>query len=112
MDLERARSIFDTLEKGLYASDRDGRLTFLNAAGERLLGWAQGELLRRDVHEVIHFQRADGTVAAHYSPRLRTGSGHRRAGATAGLPAIHADVLGGHPPLEPHRVSSRPARAR
>jgi PAS domain S-box-containing protein len=54
-------AITGQLGEGLYALDREGRLTFMNAAAERMLGWRQAELLGRFTHDVIHSQRADGT---------------------------------------------------
>ena len=54
-------AITGQLGEGLYAMDREGRLTFMNAAAERMLGWREAELLGRFTHDVIHFQRADGT---------------------------------------------------
>jgi PAS domain S-box-containing protein len=59
------------LGEGVYALDREGRLTFMNAAAERMLGWRESELLGRFIHDVIHFQRADGTpVPATECPLL------------------------------------------
>ena len=49
------------LGEGLYALDREGRLTYMNAAAERMLGWRESELLGRFTHDILHFQRADGT---------------------------------------------------
>jgi PAS domain S-box-containing protein len=49
------------LGEGLCAVDREGRLTFMNAAAERMVGWRESELLGRPLHEVVHFQRTDGT---------------------------------------------------
>jgi len=49
------------LGEGIYALDREGRLTYMNAAAERMLGWRESELLGRVTHDVLHFQRADGT---------------------------------------------------
>ena len=49
------------LGEGLCALDREGRLTYMNAAAERMLGWRESELTGRFTHDVIHFQRADGT---------------------------------------------------
>lgn len=51
--------------EGVYALDRQGLLMFLNPAAERLLGWTEAELLGKDVHDIIHFQRADGTRVSH-----------------------------------------------
>lgn len=55
------RAIIDNLGEGAYALDTAGRLTFINPAAERMLGWTQAELRGRDIHETIHFQHADGT---------------------------------------------------
>jgi PAS domain S-box-containing protein len=52
------------LGEGLCAVDREGRLTFMNAAAERMVGWRESELLGRPLHEAVHFQRPDGTPLA------------------------------------------------
>ncbi len=54
-------AITDSIGEGIYALDADGLLTFMNPAAEKILGWKESELLGRDMHEVIHFQKADGT---------------------------------------------------
>jgi PAS domain S-box-containing protein len=59
--LEFTRAITDSLGEGVYATDREGRLTFMNPAAEALLGWTEGELLGKNNHDTIHFQRVDGT---------------------------------------------------
>ncbi len=53
-------AITDNLGEGVYALDREGRLTFLNPAAQAMLGWKEEELLGRDMHGAIHFQRQDG----------------------------------------------------
>jgi PAS domain S-box-containing protein len=55
------RAIIDNLGEGTYALDRHGRVTFMNPAAERMLGWTEAELRGREMHSVIHFQHADGT---------------------------------------------------
>jgi len=57
-----ASAITTQLGEGLCAVDRAGRLTFMNPAAERMVGWRESELLGRSLHEAIHFQRADGTA--------------------------------------------------
>ena len=57
--LNFTRGITDSLAQGLYAVDCDGRVTFVNPAAERLLGWESSELLGKDIHAAIHFQHAD-----------------------------------------------------
>jgi PAS domain S-box-containing protein len=47
--------------EGLYALDREGKLTFLNPAAERLLGWREEDLLGKSIHDTIHCRAADGT---------------------------------------------------
>lgn len=59
--LEFTRAVTDSMGEGVYALDREGRVTFMNPAAERMLGWTEGELLGKNMHDAIHFQRADGT---------------------------------------------------
>jgi PAS domain S-box-containing protein len=54
-------AVMDTIVEGLYVLDDEGRLTFMNAAASRLLGWTETELRGRSMHEAIHFQHPDGT---------------------------------------------------
>jgi PAS domain S-box-containing protein len=53
--------ITDNMAEGMMATDGEGRVTFINAAAERLLGWKGVELLGRSAHEACHFKRADAT---------------------------------------------------
>jgi PAS domain S-box-containing protein len=57
----RARALLDSAAEGIYGMDLEGRCTFINPAGERMLGYAPGELLGREMHSLIHHTRADGT---------------------------------------------------
>ena len=64
-------AITDSLGEGVYAIDREGRLTLLNQAAQEMLGWTEPELLGRNMHEAVHFQRADGTrTPAEHCPLL------------------------------------------
>ena len=53
--------VMDNMAEGLCALDRDGRVTFINAVGARMLGWSADELQGMPMHETTHFQRADGS---------------------------------------------------
>ncbi len=65
-------AITDSLGEGVYAIDRQGHLTLLNRAAQEMLGWAEPELLGRNMHEAIHFQRADGSrIPAELCPLLK-----------------------------------------
>jgi PAS domain S-box-containing protein len=57
-------AVMDTMLEGLYVLDGEGRVTFVNAAASRLLGWTEDELRGRSMHDTIHFQYADGTPHA------------------------------------------------
>ncbi len=61
-EAERFRTaVMDTMMEGLYVLDSEGRLTLMNSAASKLLGWSADELLGRPMHDAIHFQHADGT---------------------------------------------------
>ena len=53
-------AILDTLNDGVYATDLQGRITFLNNAGETILGWDRSELIGKLVHTAIHHTRPSG----------------------------------------------------
>jgi len=55
------RAIMANMGEGLYALDGDGRVTYVNEAAERLLGWSCTELLGRRMHDMIHSRHPDGT---------------------------------------------------
>ncbi|MBA3767326.1 MAG: PAS domain S-box protein, partial [Acidobacteria bacterium] len=54
-------ALTNSLGDGVYALDREGLVTFMNPAAERMLGWKEAELLGKNMHDCVHFQRADGT---------------------------------------------------
>ncbi|MRR50095.1 MAG: EAL domain-containing protein [Rhodocyclaceae bacterium] len=47
--------------EGIYGTDTDGALTFVNPAGAAMLGYAPEELLGRHAHETLHNRRPDGS---------------------------------------------------
>ncbi len=53
----------EALGDGIYGVDLDGRCTFINRAALDLLGYASAdELLGRNMHDVIHHTRPDGSA--------------------------------------------------
>ncbi len=61
-DAEQFReAVLDSMAEGLYALDRDGRLTLMNSAASKMLGFSEDELRGRPMHEAIHYQHADGS---------------------------------------------------
>jgi PAS domain S-box-containing protein len=64
-DAEQQRAqnatMLDTLGDGVYATDMQGNITFINTAGERMLGWTAQELVGQQAHLAIHHTHPDGT---------------------------------------------------
>ncbi len=59
---DKLRLILDSTAEAIYGSDLEGRCTFCNPAGLRILGYgAIDDLLGKDMHLLIHHTRADGT---------------------------------------------------
>jgi len=58
---ELTRALLNTLSDGVYATDLQGRLTFMNAAAEKMLGWPEKELIGRSVHETVQHHFPDGS---------------------------------------------------
>lgn len=55
------RAVLRGTGDGVMGIDLEGLCTFLNVAGERLLGYSAGEVRGRPVHELIHHTRVDGS---------------------------------------------------
>jgi len=72
-EAENLRStMMDTMVEGLYALDDEGRVAFMNSAAERILGWTEDDLRGKPMHEMVHFQNADGSPhPAEDCPLLR-----------------------------------------
>jgi PAS domain S-box-containing protein len=59
---ERTRLILDSTSEGIYGMARDGRITFVNAATCRMLGFAPEEMIGQQAHALIHHHRPDGSI--------------------------------------------------
>lgn len=57
----RYQLILDSAGEGIYGLDRDGRITFSNAAATQILGWETEQVLGQTAHYVHHHSHADGT---------------------------------------------------
>lgn len=56
-------SVLGHVDDGLHVMDERGRISFVNAAGAALLGYASpGELVGLPTHETIHYKRPDGST--------------------------------------------------
>jgi PAS domain S-box-containing protein len=53
--------ILESVGDGIYGMDLNGRVTFVNQAAARALGYTPDQLTGRDMHEATHHSYADGT---------------------------------------------------
>jgi PAS domain S-box-containing protein len=58
---ERTRLILDSAGEGIYGMATDGRITFVNAATCRMLGFTPEEMIGQISHPLIHHHRPDGS---------------------------------------------------
>lgn len=59
---EQLHLILDSTSEGVYGIDLDGNCTFCNSACLRILGYGgEGDLLGKNMHNLIHHTRIDGT---------------------------------------------------
>ena len=54
------QTTLDNLGEGVYTLDGAGRVVYINAEGERLIGWRLDELAGKRLHDMIHHHRPDG----------------------------------------------------
>jgi two-component system sensor histidine kinase VicK len=69
--------ILESVGDGIYGVDLEGRLTFINEAGARMLGYDPEELTGREIHEVIHHSHADGTPYSRITSPILQGMRRR-----------------------------------
>ena len=53
--------ILESIGEGVHGIDRNGRITFVNSAAARMLGWNVEELIGKPQHVLIHHSRRDGS---------------------------------------------------
>ena len=58
---ESNRLLLDAAGEGIYGVNAGGITTFVNPAGQRLLGWTAADLVGRNMHAVVHHSHADGS---------------------------------------------------
>jgi PAS domain S-box-containing protein len=55
-------AVMSQVADGVYTQDCDGRLMYMNSAASKMLGWTEFELRGKDMHELVHCHRTDGTA--------------------------------------------------
>src|SRR5712692_6349983 len=59
---ERARLLLDSAAEAIYGINLEGNCTFCNRAGLRMLGYRENsDVLQKNMHQLIHHSRPDGT---------------------------------------------------
>jgi PAS domain S-box-containing protein len=61
----RHKLILDSAGEGIYGIDLEGRLTFVNPAAARLLGWEVAEQLGQPIQDIVCHTMRDGTPCSH-----------------------------------------------
>ena len=56
------RLLLESTGEGIYGVDLDGRCTFLNDAGARMIGVPAADAVGRKMHDLTHHHRPDGSV--------------------------------------------------
>jgi PAS domain S-box-containing protein len=60
---EHIRLLLHSTAEGIYGTDKNGRCTFCNPSALRILGYErEEELLGRNIHQLVHHTRTDGTA--------------------------------------------------
>lgn len=54
--------LLESTGEGIYGMDLQGKCTFINPAASRMLGFASSDIIGRNIHELIHYKRADGSL--------------------------------------------------
>ncbi|MCK4346918.1 MAG: PAS domain S-box protein, partial [Bacteroidales bacterium] len=58
---EQSRLLLESAGEGIFGADLDGRITFLNPAAAKMLGYSADELIGQPVHERIHHSCSNGS---------------------------------------------------
>ena len=59
---ERNRLILESTAEGIFGTNTEGRITFMNAAACRMLGFTTEELVGQPSHALFHHHRPDGRI--------------------------------------------------
>src|SRR5262245_48989711 len=59
--MEFDEAVLSNMDEGLYTVDKQGLVTKMNPAAEKLLGWTLEELYGKKMHEVTHYKHPDGS---------------------------------------------------
>ncbi len=60
----QSNSVLESVGDGIFALDLEGRITLVNPAAAQMLGYKQEEILGRNMHDLIHHTKVDGSPYA------------------------------------------------
>ena len=58
--IRQSDSVLESTGDGIYGTDLTGRVTVVNPAAAKMLGYSREELLGRNMHELVHHSHPDG----------------------------------------------------
>lgn len=58
---EYSRLILQSVAEGIFSTDTEGRCTFINESGQKMLGYTANEILGKSIHDLFHHSNADGS---------------------------------------------------
>ena len=61
----RNELILTSAGEGIYGLDHEGKATFINPAGAKILGYEANELIGKAMHAILHHSKPDGTLYPH-----------------------------------------------
>ena len=82
--VRRKGAIVQAANEGLLSLDPDGRLTYLNPAAERMLGWALEDAVGRSAGEVVGAEEAPAALLARVAQTRQPVPRHETAYARRG----------------------------
>jgi polar amino acid transport system substrate-binding protein len=58
---EKSRLLLESVGDGIFGVDLEGKVTFINPAGLKILGYELNEIMGHAIHELIHHSHVDGS---------------------------------------------------
>jgi len=76
-EVRRNELLLNSVADGVFGVDDQGRLTFINPAASRMLGYSAADVLGQDAHDRLHHATSDGVEQCPAAVALREGQEYR-----------------------------------
>ncbi len=73
----QSNSVLESVGDGIFALDLEGHITLVNPAAAQMLGYKQEEILGRNMHELIHHTKVDGSPYPREESPIQASLAHR-----------------------------------